>query len=214
LGRKQTLFNYDTPLTTAETASVFGEFLVFDHLLATEGDPRVQLALLCGKIEDAFATVFRQAVLTRFEQKVFARRKEGRFVPDTVCQLWVSANEPYYGDAVEFTEGYRWGWSYIPHFIHSRFYCYSYVFGELLVLSLYRHYKEQGASFVPRYIALLEAAGSDSPEALLARLDVDFHDPAFWQKGFDEVRALVERAEALAETLTATAQGAQGRGAL
>jgi oligoendopeptidase F len=214
LARKQTHFNYDTPLTTAETASVFGEFVVFDHLLATERDPRVQLALLCGKIEDAFATVFRQAVLTRFEQAVFARRTAGRFTPETVCRLWLDANRPYYGDAVEFTEAYRWGWSYIPHFIHSRFYCYSYVFGELLVLSLYRQYKEQGASFIPKYMALLEAGGSQSPEALLAPLGVDFHDPAFWQKGFDEIHALIERAEALAETLTAAPQGAPGRAAL
>lgn len=210
LARAQTLFNYDTPLTTAETASVFGEFLVFDHLLATETDPCVQLALLCGKIEDAFATVYRQAVLTRFEQAVFARRRTGRFTPETVSRLWLDANRPYYGDAVEFTDGYRWGWSYIPHFIHSRFYCYSYVFGELLVLSLYRQYKDEGASFIPKYIAVLEAGGSASPEALLAPLGVDFHDPAFWQKGFDEIRALVERAEALADTL-ASQQVESGR---
>jgi oligoendopeptidase F len=214
LARAQTLFNYDTPLTTAETASVFGEFLVFDRLLATETDPRVQLALLCGKIEDAFATVFRQAVLTRFEQAVFARRREGRFTSEAVCGLWLDANRPYYGDAVEFTDGYRWGWSYIPHFIHSRFYCYSYVFGELLVLSLYRRYKEEGASFVPRYIALLEAGGSDSPEALLAPLGVDFHDPAFWQKGFDEIRGLVDRVEALAEGPVGRAERGTSRGAL
>ena len=214
LARKQTLFNYDTPLTTAETASVFGEFLVFDHLLASERDPRVQLALLCGKIEDAFATVFRQGVLTRFEQAVFAHRKTGRFTSDAVCRLWLDANRPYYGDAVELTEGYRWGWSYIPHFIHSRFYCYSYVFGELLVLSLYRQYKEQGTSFIPKYIALLEAGGSDSPEALLAPLGVDFHDPAFWQKGFDEIRALVDRAETLADTLAGAPAGGRDRAAL
>ena len=201
LARAQTLLNYDTPLTTAETASVFGEFLVFDHLLSSESDPRVQLALLCGKIEDTCATVYRQAVLTRFEQAVFARRPTGRFTADAVCRLWLDANRPYYGDAVEFTEAYRWGWSYIPHFIHSRFYCYSYVFGELLVLSLYRRYKEEGAAFVPKYLGLLEAGGSDSPEALLRPLGVDFHDPAFWQKGFDEIRALVDRAEALAASL-------------
>ncbi len=94
-------------------------------------------------------------------------------------------------------EEYRWGWSYIPHFIHTRFYCYAYVFGELLVLSLYRMYKEQGAPFVPRYTALLEAGGLDAPDALLAPLGVDVRDPGFWQKGFDEIRSLVERAEAL-----------------
>ena len=211
LARAQTLFNYDTPLTTAETASVFGEFLVFDHLLSSESDPRVQLALLCGKIEDTCATVYRQAVLTRFEQAVFARRPAGRFTADAVCRLWLDANRPYYGDAVEFTEAYRWGWSYIPHFIHSRFYCYSYVFGELLVLSLYRRYKEEGAAFVPKYLGLLEAGGSDSPEALLRPLGVDFHDPAFWQKGFDEIRALVDRAEALAASLAPPPSGAGQR---
>lgn len=201
LARKQTLFNYDTPLTLAETASVFGEFLVFDHLVQTQTDPRVQLALLCGKIEDTCATVFRQNVLTRFEQAVFERRKAGRLTTEGVCQAWLGANRPYYSDAVEMTDGYRWGWSYIPHFIHTPFYCYSYVFGELLVLSLYRYYKEEGASFIPKYVRLLEAGSSDSPESLLQPLGVDFHDPTFWQKGFDEIRSLVERAEALAETL-------------
>jgi oligoendopeptidase F len=94
-------------------------------------------------------------------------------------------------------EGYRWGWSYIPHFIHSRFYCYSYVFGQLLVLALYRMYKDEGKSFVPKYLALLEAGGSDSPEALLHPLGVDIHDARFWAKGFEEIRGLVARLQAL-----------------
>ena len=201
LARKQTLFNYGTPLTTAETASVFGEFLVFDHLVQTQEDPQVQLALICGKIEDICATVFRQNVLTRFEQAVFERRKNGRLTAGAICQAWVEANGRYYGDAVEMTEGYRWGWAYIPHFIHTRFYCYSYVFGELLVLSLYRQYKEEGPAFVPKYTRLLEAGGSDSPEILLKPLGVNFHDPTFWQKGFEEIRGLVKRAEQLAGSL-------------
>jgi oligoendopeptidase F len=201
LARKQTPFNYDTPLTTAETASVFAEFLVFDHLVRAQADPRVQLALICGKIEDTCATVFRQNVLTRFEQAVFEQRKKGRLPAESICRAWMEANGRYYGDAVEMMDGYRWGWSYIPHFIHTRFYCYSYVFGELLVLSLYRQYKEEGPSFVPKYVRLLEAGGSDSPESLLNPLGVDFHDPAFWQKGFDEIRTLVERAERLAGKL-------------
>jgi oligoendopeptidase F len=201
LARKQTPFNYDTPLTMAETASVFGEFLVFDQLVRVQEDPRVQLALICGKIEDTCATVFRQNVLTRFEQMVFEQRRKGRLAAEAVCRAWVEANGRYYGDAVEMTDGYRWGWSYIPHFIHTRFYCYSYVFGELLVLSLYRRYKEEGAAFAPKYIRLLEAGGSDSPESLLKALGVDFHDSAFWQKGFDEIRGLVERAERLAGKL-------------
>jgi len=191
LSRKQNYFNYDTPLTTAETASVFGEMLVFDYLLERHTDPQARIALLAGKIEDIFATVFRQNVLTRFEELAFSARKDKRLTPDALGSLWLEANAKYYGDAVEMPDGYRWGWSYIPHFIHSRFYCYSYVFGQLLVLALYRMYKEQGKTFVPKYLALLAAGGSDTPEALLKPLGVDIHDPQFWQKGFEEIKTLV-----------------------
>jgi oligoendopeptidase F len=197
LSRNQSYFNYDTPLTTAETASVFGEMLVFDYLLEHQTDREVQIALLAGKIEDIFATVFRQNVLTRFEEKAFAARTEKRLTPDALGTLWLEANGKYYGDAVEIPDGYRWGWSYIPHFIHSRFYCYSYVFGQLLVLALYRMYKDEGKSFVPKYLALLEAGGSDSPEALLRSLGVNIHKPEFWQKGFEEIRALTAKLQAL-----------------
>jgi oligoendopeptidase F len=197
LSRKQNYFNYDTPLTTAETASVFGEMLVFDYLLAHQSDPQVQIALLAGKIEDIFATVFRQNVLTRFEEMAFAARKERRLTPDTLGNLWIDANGKYYGAAVEMPDGYRWGWSYIPHFIHSRFYCYSYVFGQLLVLALYRMYKDEGKSFVSKYLTLLEAGGSDSPEALLKPLGVDIHSAEFWQKGFVEIKALVANLQKL-----------------
>jgi oligoendopeptidase F len=198
LARKQSLFNAETPLTMAETASVFCEAVVFDHLVRTQTDPEIRLALVCGKIEETFATVFRQTVLTRFEQAVFARRSGGRLTAEAISTAWLETNQRYYGDAVELIDGYRWGWSYISHFIHSRFYCYSYVFGELLVLSLYRRYKEEGACFVPRYVQLLESGGSDTPEALLRPLGADIHDPAFWQMGFDELRALIELAEELA----------------
>jgi oligoendopeptidase F len=191
LSRKQNYFNYDTPLTTAETASVFGEMLVFDYLLAQQTDPQVQIALLAGKIEDIFVTVFRQNVLTRFEELAFAARKENR---------WLDANVKYYGDAVDMPDGYRWGWSYIPHFIHSRFYCYSYVFGQLLVLALYRMYKDEGKSFVPKYLALLEAGGSASPETLLQPLGVNIHDPVSWQKGFEEIKGLVANLKKVCET--------------
>jgi oligoendopeptidase F len=197
LSRKQNYFNYDTPLTTAETASVFGEMLVFDYLLEHQTDREVQIALLAGKIEDIFATVFRQNVLTRFEEKAFAARTEKRLTPDALGTLWLEANGKYYDDAVEMPDGYRWGWSYIPHFIHSRFYCYSYVFGQLLVLALYRMYKDEGKSFVPKYLALLEAGGSESPEALLRPLGVNIHKPKFWQKGFEEIRALTAKLQAL-----------------
>jgi oligoendopeptidase F len=197
LSRKQNYFNYDTPLTTAETASVFGEMLVFDHLLAQQSDREVQIALLAGKIEDIFATVFRQNVLTRFEELAFSARHEKRLTPEALGQLWLEANGQYYGDAVAMPDSYRWGWSYIPHFIHSRFYCYSYVFGQLLVLALYRMYKDEGKSFVPKYVALLEAGGSDTPDALLKPLGVDIHQKEFWQKGFDEISLLVKSLQSL-----------------
>ena len=204
LSRKQSFWNYDTPLTTAETASVFGEMLVFDYLLERETDPHVRIALIAGKIEDIFATVFRQNVLTRFEQAAFAQRRKRRFTPELLGTLWIEANRKYYGDGVEMAEPYRWGWSYIPHFIHTRFYCYSYVFGELLVLSLYRMYREQGKSFVPKYLALLEAGGSDSPQALLRPLGVNFHDPKFWQRGFEELQGLLAKLQKLVEITSRT----------
>jgi oligoendopeptidase F len=197
LARKQSMLNFGPTLPVAETASVFAEMLVFEHLLANEHDRATQFGLICGKIEDSFATVFRQNVLTRFEQAAFAGREKGRLTPEQLGAAWVEANGAYYGDAVEQTPGYEKGWSYIPHFINSPFYCYSYVFGELLVLALYATYREEGAAFVPKYVALLEAGGSQSPASMLAALGVDARDPAFWQRGLNELRRLVERAEAL-----------------
>jgi oligoendopeptidase F len=191
LARSQSLFNYHSTLPLAETASVFGEMMVFDQLAAREPDPRARLGLVAGKIEDSFATVFRQTVLTRFEQGAFDARTQARLTPEKLGDVWLNANRPYYGDSVRLTPGYEWGWSYIPHFIHSRFYCYAYVFGQLLVLALYRIYQEEGQAFVPKFVKLLESGGSDTPEKLLAPLGVDFRSESFWQKGFDELRRLV-----------------------
>jgi oligoendopeptidase F len=198
LARKQTLFNFYPTLPLAETASVFGEMLVFEHLLARRENPQEQLALVCSKIEDMFATIFRQNVLTRFEQAAYAGRLQSRMTPEKISEHWLTANQRYYGDAVELTAGYESGWSYIPHFIHTPFYCYSYVFGNLLVLALYDMYREQGQAFVPRYTALLEAGGSRAPADLLADLSIDMHDAAFWQRGLDELRRLVNWAHELA----------------
>lgn len=198
LARGQTLFNYHSTLPLAETASVFGEMMVFDRLVAREQDPRARLTLLTSKIEDSFATVFRQNVLTRFEQGAFDARQAARLTPEKLGQVWLDANRPYYGDGVTLTPGYEWGWSYIPHFIMTRFYCYAYVFGQLLVLALYRMYQEQGEAFVPQFIELLSRGGSATPAELLAPLGVDFTDRAFWQKGFAELRRLIEWAKELA----------------
>jgi oligoendopeptidase F len=193
------LFEQDTPLTLAETASVFGEMLVFRRLLREEKHPQARLALLCGKLEDAFATVFRQVAMTRFEQALHAaRRAEGELEITRVNQLWLDANRPMFGDSVELSEDYGWWWLYIPHFVHSPFYCYAYAFGELLVLSLLRRYDEEGAGFVPRYLELLRAGGSDTPERLLARIGLDVSDPRFWDGGLGLLEDLVAQAEALA----------------
>jgi oligoendopeptidase F len=202
LARGQGLFEQDTPLTTAETASVFGEMLVFRRLMREESDPRVRLALLCGKLEDAFATVFRQVVMTRFEQGLHAaRRSEGELEIARVNELWLSANRPMFGDSVHLSDDYGYWWLYIPHFVHSPFYCYAYAFGELLVLALLRRYDEEGPAFVPRYLALLEAGGSDTPPRLLAKLGLDITDPAFWDGGLALLQGLVAEAEALASSV-------------
>jgi len=204
LSRAQTYFNFHHPLTTAETASVMGEFVTFDHMLATTPDPQVRLGLLCGKIEDAFATVFRQTVLTRFEQLVHDARRRERLSSEQLCEFWWQANQRLYGDAVEMFPPYRWGWAYIPHFVHTPFYCYAYVFGELLVLSLYRMYQQEGQAFVPRYLQLLESGCRESPEQLLAAAGADISQPGFWQQGLDVLGDMVTRAEELAKQVQPT----------
>jgi oligoendopeptidase F len=192
----------DTPLTTAEMASVFGEMLTFQRLLALYPEPRIRLAMLCSEIEDAFATVFRQIVLTRFEQALHrARRERGELTAEQINELWLGANRPMHGDVVQLTEGYGWWWLYIGHFIHVPFYCYAYAFGELLVLALVQKYREEGSSFVPRYLELLSAGGSDAPHVLLARLGVDVTDPNFWQLGLKLLDGMVAEAETLAGQL-------------
>jgi oligoendopeptidase F len=199
LASVQGLIEQDTPLTTAETASVFGEMLVFRKLMKDESDPKLRLALLCSKLEDAFATVFRQVCMTRFEQSLHAaRRSEGELRIERVNELWLAANKPMFEDSVSLSEDYGWWWLYIPHFVHSPFYCYAYAFGELLVLALLRCYDEQGEAFVPRYLDLLRSGGSDTPEALLAKLDLDIGSPTFWNGGLALLEDMVAEAEALA----------------
>ena len=199
LSRARGLFEMDAPLTTAETASVFGEMLTFRRLLRDEPDPAVRLGLLCGKLEDAFATVFRQVVMTRFEEKLHrARRAEGELPIPRVNELWMEANRPMFGDAVRLRDDYAWWWLYIPHFVHSPFYCYAYAFGELLVLALVQRYDEEGAAFVPRYLAMLEAGGSQSPREVVAHTGLDIGDPDFWERGLALLEKMVAEAESLA----------------
>lgn len=195
LSRKQGYFQSDTPLTTAETASVFGEMLVFHKLMEKETDNKTRLALLCGKIDDIIATVFRQVVLTRFEERLHdARRNEGELGPDRINGLWIDTNQEMFGNSVTLTNNYRSWWMYIPHFIHAPFYCYAYSFGELLVLALYKQYLEEGKKFVPKYMDLLSSGGSESPEKLVTRVGVDITRDDFWQNGLELIRDMVEEA--------------------
>jgi oligoendopeptidase F len=192
----------DTPLTTAETASVFGEMLTFRRLLEVYPEPRTRLGLLCSKIEDSFATAFRQVVLTRFEQALHqARREQGEQTVEQVNALWLAANRPMHGDVVRLTDDYGWWWLYIGHFIHVPFYCYAYAFGELLVLALVQKYRQEGPAFVPLYLELLARGGSEAPHVLLGRLGVDVTDPAFWELGLRLLGDMVSEAEELAARL-------------
>jgi len=182
--------NGDTPLTTAETASVFAEMLVFDAIKeGLEGEQRQQL--LAGKIEDIFATLYRQINFTTFERRVHAH--EGELSLETFNHYWKEESARMFGTSVTLTKQYEMWWSYIPHFIHSPFYCYAYSYGQLLVLALYGLYKRGTCKdFVSRYNAFLSAGGSKSPKELVALFGFDIDDEAFWQIGLEEVEALVQ----------------------
>jgi oligoendopeptidase F len=192
--------NYQPSLPLAETASTFAEMLLTGALLARERRPDVRRALLCARIEDSIATIFRQNVLTRFEMAAHARRRVAALTPEELGTIWWNENARLYGDVVEMVPAYRWGWSYIPHFIHSRFYCYAYTFGELLVMALYQRYREDGPAFVPAYLDLLRAAGSDAPDLLLRRVGVDVDDPAFWDRGFTVLSSLLDELRVMPST--------------
>jgi oligoendopeptidase F len=199
LSRGVGYLQFGTPLTTAETASVFGEMLTFRRLLQLYHEPKQCLAMLCGKIEDSFATVFRQVVLTRFEQSLHAARKaEGELSTERINALWLDANRPVHGDVVHLTEDYGWWWAYIGHFVHTPFYCYAYAFGELLVLALVKKYEQEGAAFVPKYLNMLASGGSESPPSLVGALGVDITDPGFWELGLRLLDEMVCEAETLA----------------
>ncbi|HAC16721.1 MAG TPA: oligoendopeptidase F [Bacteroidetes bacterium] len=206
LSREQGVLQSDTPLTTAETASVFAEMLVFKKILRQLDDPKEKLALLIGKIDDTIATVFRQVSMNRFENAMHtARRNEGELSSDDFSRLWMETQRKLYGDSVELTSDYDIWWCYIPHFLHTPGYVYAYAFGELLVLSLYDRYEKGQDGFAEAYIELLKAGGSDWPENLIGKLGVDINDPSFWNNGLNIIDDLVKQAEALAEQIGATA---------
>jgi len=202
LSRKQGELQSSTPLTTAETASVFGEMLVFNRLMDSLDDPKEQLALLTSKIDDTIATVFRQISMNRFEDKIHtARRTEGEQTTGQFSELWYDTQHALYGDSVEITDEYKLWWCYIPHFLHTPGYVYAYAFGELLVLALYDAYRSGQEDFSDQYIKLLEAGGSDWPHNIVSKMGIDIRDESFWNRGLTLFEEMIERAEKLSKQI-------------
>ena len=201
LARGQGVFHQSTPLTLAETASVFGETVTFGRLLETVTDPAERMTLLASNLEDQIATVFRQIAMNRFEHGMHtARREEGELSVERLGELWAETQTDMLGDSVELTPGYLTWWSYIPHFIGTPGYVYAYAYGQLLALSVYARYEEEGSGFVPHYLDMLRAGGSKSPEELGKMVGIDLADPKFWDRGLDIID---RRLDATIEAATA-----------
>ena len=196
LGARQGVFHMSTPLTLAETASVFGEQIVFGRLLESADTPESRLGLLADSVDGAVATVFRQVAMNRFEHLVHTERRErGELAVERFGELWAESQGELLGDAVELSDGYKSWWSYVPHFIGSPGYVYAYAYGQLLALAVYGRYREEGKAFVPAYLELLAAGGSRSPEELGKIVGVDLADPGFWDLGLALVDKQLEDAE-------------------
>jgi oligoendopeptidase F len=198
-GERQTALSHHPPLALAEVPSTFAEMIVTERLLAAAGDDtQVRLGLLASSVETAFATVFRQTHMVRYEQGAYGLRADGKaLMPDRLSDVWLETNRPYYGDAVELPAGYRFGWSYIPHFIHTRFYTYAYVFAHLASLALYARYREDSDAFVGPYLDFLSIGGAASPQEQLAGIGLDITRDDAWDAGFAEIERLIEMAEAI-----------------
>ncbi len=197
LAAKQGEFLSDTPLTLAETASVFGEMLTFRKLLAGAKDDTERKVMLAGKVEDMINTVVRQIAFYDFECKLHAARREGELTPEDINALWMSVQGESLGPVFEFMPGYETFWAYIPHFVHSPFYVYAYAFGDSLVNALYTAYTEQGDAFKDKYFDMLSAGGSKHHKELLEPFGLDASDPAFWNKGLSMIEGFIDELEAM-----------------
>jgi oligoendopeptidase F len=200
LARPQGVFQFTTPLTMAETASIFGETIVLERLLERAPGAAERLSLLAGSLDGAVAAVFRQVAMNRFEHAIHnERRASGELAPERFAAVWLDTQAELLGDAVELHEDYGIWWSYIPHFVDTPGYVYAYAYGNLLALSVYRRYEEQGAGFVPSYLELLRAGGSRPPDELGRIVGVDLTDPGFWGSGLDLIERQLEAAERAAD---------------
>lgn len=197
LAGKQGALMAQTPLTLAETASVFGEMLTFRSVLSQTDDVAQRKSLLAGKVEDMINTVVRQIAFYTFERKVHEARKQGELTSEQLCDLWISVQHESLGDAVRFDDGYRPFWTYIGHFIHSPFYVYAYAFGDCLVNALYARYENAHEGFTEHYLDLLRAGGSKPYGELLAPFGLDARDPNFWQAGLNVISGFIDELEAL-----------------
>ena len=196
LASHHSLFTQHSSLPLAETASTFGEMILLDRLLELENDPSVQRTMLFRQMDDAYATIQRQAYFALFERQAHAMIHQGASV-DELSTAYLQNLHDQFGDAVEVSDEFRYEWISIPHIYQVPFYVYAYSFGQLLVLSLYQQFKAEGAAFKPRYLQILASGGSDSPAAILSRAGIDIYSPAFWQGGFDVLDGMVQRLEAL-----------------
>ncbi len=197
LAGKQGALMAQTPLTLAETASVFGEMLTFRKLLSETTDAKARKSLLAGKVEDMLNTVVRQIAFYSFERKVHLARREGELTSDDLNRIWMSVQGESFGPAIKMHEGYEVFWSYIPHFIHSPFYVYAYAFGDCLVNSLYGVYEKSDAGFAERYMEMLSAGGTKHHSELLKPFGLDATDPAFWQVGLNLIEGMIEELEGM-----------------
>jgi oligoendopeptidase F len=195
LAARQGALMASTPLTLAETASVFGEMLTFQRLLKAADDPAKRKIMLASKVEDMINTVVRQIAFYTFERRLHTARKEGELTPDQINAIWMSVQAESLGDAIEFGPGYEVFWTYIPHFIHSPFYVYAYAFGDCLVNSLYARYRESSEGFQDKYFEMLKAGGTKHHSELLKPFGLDATDPAFWQKGLSVISAMIDELE-------------------
>jgi oligoendopeptidase F len=196
LARPRGLFEFSTPLTVSETASIFGETIVLERLLERAPDAPSRLSLLAESLDGAVAAVFRQVAMNRFEDRIHAeRRAAGELSPERFGELWLETQAAFLGDSVELHDDYGLWWSYIWHFVDAPGYVYAYAYGHLLALSVYRRYEDEGPDFVPSYLELLRAGGSRSPEELGRIVGVDLKDPGFWSAGLDLIERQLRAAE-------------------
>jgi oligoendopeptidase F len=196
LAAHHTVYTYHSSLPLAETASTFGEMMLVDRLLSEETDESVRCDLLFRQVDDAYATIMRQAYFALFERQAHELVQKNASV-DELSAAYVENLKEQFGEAVELSDEFKWEWVSIPHIYHTPFYVYAYTFGQLLVLSLYQQFKAEGEAFKPRYLKILSAGGSEAPARILSEAGIDIRSGAFWQGGFDVIAALVDELEKL-----------------